>query len=71
MVLESIPALTKLTSDERLILAAELWRENIVNEEGDTDPEMVQMLRERLEKYQTQPEAVSTWDDVKARLTAR
>lgn len=70
MVLESIPALSQLTSDERLILAAELWRENAVNTDDEADPEIVTMLRERLERYQTRPEAVSTWAEVKARLAA-
>ncbi|MEN3939952.1 addiction module protein [Prosthecobacter sp. SYSU 5D2] len=69
--MESIPALSQLTSDERLILAAELWRENAVTTDDEADPKIVNMLRERLERYQTRPEAVSTWAEVKARLAAQ
>lgn len=68
MVLESIPALAQLTPDERLILAAELWRENAVGETEEPDPAIVSLLQERMAQYEASPESVSTWDEVKARL---
>ncbi len=68
MVMESIPALMGLTSDEKLILAAELWRENTSGAEDEPDPVVVSLLRERLARYRADPSAVSSWEEVKARL---
>ncbi|MBB5038598.1 hypothetical protein [Prosthecobacter dejongeii] len=49
MVIESIPALAHLSSDEQLILAAELWRGNTQGDEDSPDPQIVKLLREREE----------------------
>lgn len=68
MVIESIPALAHLSSDEQLILAAELWRGNTQGDEGSPDPQIVTLLRERKFRYETDPKNVKSWDEVKAQL---
>ena len=71
MVSESIPALASLSPSQKLVLAAELWRDNAIGDSEEPDPAIVAMLRERLAAYEANPEAVSTWDEVKARLRRR
>lgn len=68
MIAESIPQLRSLSSDEKILLAAELWREAVGVDEGAPTPEMVAALRERLAYHREHPEEVSTWEEVRARI---
>jgi len=68
MIAESIPQLRSLSSDEKILLAAELWREAIGVEEDAPSPQLVAALRERLAYHREHPEEVSTWEEVRARI---
>lgn len=65
MIAERIPDLKKLTLQEKLELAGELWDE-IASSEECLPPRQdhVQLLEERLAEYQRNPENVSSWEEV-------
>lgn len=70
MIAETIPGLNALTSDQKIILAAELWRDAVGESAEAPDPKIVQALNERLKFHEANPNQVSTWDQVRARIIA-
>jgi putative addiction module component (TIGR02574 family) len=68
MIAEKIPGLLSLSPDEKILLAADLWRDAVGAEHEEPDPALVEALRERLHYYQAHPRLVSTWEEVRARL---
>ncbi len=70
MIAESIPQLSSLSSDEKILLAAELWREAAGGEGETPDPKLVEAFRERLAYYREHPAEVSTWPEVRARIVS-
>ena len=71
MIAESIPQLSSLSSDEKILLAAELWREAAGGEGAPPNPELVAALRERVAWYREHPTEVSTWAEVRARILSQ
>ena len=71
MIAESIPQLSSLSSDEKILLAAELWREAAGGDGDVPDPKLVAALRERLAYHREHPGDVSTWAEVRARILSR
>lgn len=71
MIIERIPEIGALSEDEKYTLVRELLTD--LSDQGtDTpDPAIVAVLEERLREYEASPEAVSTWDEVKARILKR
>src|SRR5688500_11908131 len=70
MIAETIPELRSLSSDQKIILAAELWREAVGGGVGIPDPALVEALRERLDFYREHPEQVSSWAAVRERIAS-
>ena len=70
MIAEQYPRLLERSAGEKLQLAGELWRDVIRNEIVSDDPAVVTLIESRLAEYQANPDRVSTWDEVKARLMA-
>jgi hypothetical protein len=70
MIAETIPALNALTSDQKIILAAELWRAAVGDSAEAPDPKIVKALEERLKFYEANPDQVSTWEEVRGRIIA-
>ncbi len=68
MIADRIPQLSALSSDEKILLAAELWREAAGAESETPNPEMIAALRERLSYFRDHPTEVSSWEQVKARI---
>ncbi|HUG24069.1 addiction module protein [Piscinibacter sp.] len=61
--------LFNLPRDERLQLAEELWESVAAEQEREPLPEAaLNELRERVAKYEANPEDVIPWDEVKRRL---
>jgi putative addiction module component (TIGR02574 family) len=71
VIAETIPQLNALSSDEKIILAAELWRDAVGEGVENPGPALVQALRERLDFYREHPDQVSTWEAVRARIVSR
>ena len=71
MITDNIPELQRLSSDEKILLAAELWRDAVGREAESPSPDLVRALRERLDHHRENPEQVSTWEEVRARIASR
>ena len=69
--LESL-GIDRLSVAERIELAEAIW-DSVATEADDfaLTAEQEQDLRRRVAAYEANPQAVSSWDDVKARLQAR
>lgn len=72
MIAEQFPALLALPDQDQLQLAAELIQ-NVINDSDseDSDPVLETLIGTRLAEYRANPDQVSSWSDVKARLLAR
>jgi len=71
MIAERIPDLQKLTLQEKLALAGELWDEIATSEEClPPRQDHVRLLEERLAEYKRHPENVAPWEEVKQRILA-
>lgn len=71
MITDRIPDLKRLSPEEKLALAGELWSE-LAAQPGSFLPreDHVQLLRQRLEHYRQHPEDITAWNDLKARILA-
>ena len=70
MIAEAFPGLSDLSSDDKILLAAELWQEAVGSEGAAPDSELLAVLRERLAHYQQHPGEVSSWEEVRQRVLA-
>ena len=73
MIAERIPDLQKLTVQEKLLLAGELW-DQVANSEECLPPRQdhVRILEQRMGEFKKDPENLSHWEEVKRRiLTSR
>jgi hypothetical protein len=68
MIAETIPGLKDLSAEQKVLLAAELWRDAMGGPDKTPDPKLVAALQERLAYYKDHPDEVSNWDDVRARI---
>ncbi len=69
MILERIPEISKLSPEDKLRLANELWQQ--VAEDPDRIPvsdEHKQLIEQRYQEYLENPDDVVTWEEVKRRL---
>jgi hypothetical protein len=71
MIAETIPGLDALTSDQKILLAAELWRAAVGKGAELPNPALVQALQERLDFHNDHPEEGLSWAEVRARIVAR
>jgi hypothetical protein len=71
MIAENIPQLRSLSPDQKILLAAELWRDAVGGDAENPNPSLVQALRERLDYYREHPQETSTWEEVRARIALR
>lgn len=66
MIAERIPELEKLSREEKLLLASELWQANAdIPEDAQRDEAIEKLLQERLLEYEENPDAVITWEEMK------
>ncbi|MEO0414719.1 MAG: addiction module protein [Verrucomicrobiota bacterium] len=67
MIVEKFPELADLDGDQKLILAGELWRS--VTKTDDSSPEIsreaAEMLEERLNHLEANPETGIRWEDLR------
>lgn len=72
MIQDQIPAVKALSPRDKLALAVELWDELAAHpEEVPVTEAQLGELDRRHEEYLANPEAVGTWETVKARLQQR
>lgn len=69
MILERFPEVGRLSTDEKLQLAAELWNE--VEEDPlsiPADQDIVDELHRRMEHFRNHPDQCATWESVRDKL---
>ena len=71
MIVELLPEVQKLSPEDKLAVAAELFEEAADWSSEAPDAELLAVLNERLAEYRANPEAASSWSDVKARILRR
>lgn len=72
MIIEKLPAVQSLSMEEKQMLAEEIWDE--ISQLRDPEPvpnDHLALLEERMVEYQQNPEAVKSWEAVKADLASR
>ena len=67
MIYEQFPELDALTRGEKAALATELLHEASKLGPGEPEAGVVALLRQRHAEYLANPDAVLTWEQVKAR----
>lgn len=64
MILETMPALSALTVDQKLRLVSELWQD--VSRDSTITAETAALLDERLQEHEANPDAVRSTEQVAA-----
>jgi len=66
MIADRIPEIAKLTREERLLLACELWDEDWeLHPNREMDVAIGKLLQERWKAYEINPEAVISYADMR------
>ena len=69
MIMERIPAFAGLTTAEKFILVTELWDDIAAHPERiPLSEERLAEMDRRMEAYRANPEDVTTWEEIQARL---
>lgn len=71
MILEQLPEVQRLPDVEKRQLAEELWQAVGEGDAVEVDPAILALLDARLADYAANPDAVSTWKEVEARVFER
>lgn len=69
MIAERIPELKKLSTEEKLLLANELWADvEKRQEEAPFNDAVVKLLNQRTEEFHKDPQSAVTWEEFKRRI---
>ncbi|MEA3208930.1 MAG: hypothetical protein QOE70_1987 [Chthoniobacter sp.] len=71
MIAERFPELLSLTKGEQLQLAEELYSTVFAGKPRLTDEEIYAELNQGMAEYHADPNSVSSWEEVKARILGR
>lgn len=66
-MIEQFPMLRNLPVAQKLALATELW-DDVERDEKDVSDVILQELDRRMEHFERNPDAFTTWEAIKARL---
>ncbi len=69
MILETLPEVLALPTEQKEILAEELLKQVVL--EKDKDPALLEMLRRRLAEYTADPRSGMRWQELRDRLLKR
>ena len=69
MIVERLPEVLALPTEEKEILAEELLNQVVL--EQDKDPALVGLLRRRLDEHNARPEGGVRWEELRAQLLNR
>jgi hypothetical protein len=69
MIVERLPEVLALSTDQKEILAEELLGQVVL--ERDKDPALLETLRKRLEQHAAHPDSGVVWEDLRDRLLKR
>ena len=69
MIAEKVPGIEKLKPAEKLMLVSEIWDDLAQNPSEVSVPrEVIEELDRRIAEYERNPEAVTTWEEMKIRI---
>jgi putative addiction module component (TIGR02574 family) len=69
MILESLPQVSNLSFQQKLLLVTELWDELAANpQQLPVSQEVIAELDRRMESYRKDPSNVTTWEAIQHRL---
>jgi putative addiction module component (TIGR02574 family) len=68
MILETLPALSALSVDQKLRLVWELW--NDVSHDSSISPDVGTLLEQRIQEHEANPDDVRSTDEVTAGILA-
>jgi putative addiction module component (TIGR02574 family) len=68
MILEQLPEIQNLPSDQKRQLAEELWLSADDSHETSVDPAILALLEQRLAQHAADPSAASSWQQVRERV---
>ncbi len=68
MIAETIPQLSNLTPEEKLMLSDELWQEVTGEAPGEPDPELVKKLNQRYREFEENPDLGVSAEEMKKRF---
>ena len=72
MILETIPALCRLTAAEKLLLVTELWDDLAAHpNEVPVTPEQLAELDRRMIAHREDPSQVNSWEAIQQRIFSR
>ena len=69
MIVERLPEVLALSTEEKEILAEELLNQVVL--EQDKDPQLLNLLRRRLSNHNADPESGVPWEVLRDRLLKR
>jgi putative addiction module component (TIGR02574 family) len=69
VIVERLPAVLALPTEQKEILAEELLNQVVL--EQDKDPALLELLQRRLNEHRANPEAGIRWEDLRDRLLKR
>ena len=69
MIVERLPEVLALSTEEKEILAEELLNQVVL--EQDKDPALLELLRQRLDEHNVNPEGGVRWEVLRDRLLKR
>jgi putative addiction module component (TIGR02574 family) len=66
VIVERLPEVLALPTEEKEILAEELLNQVVL--EQDKDPALIELLRRRLNEHKADPKSGVRWEELRARL---
>ena len=69
MIVERIPEVLALPTEEKQLLAEELLNQVVL--EKERDPKLIELLRERLAEHDSNPTEGTCWEALRDRLLKR
>ena len=69
MILETLPEVLALPTEQKEILAEELLNQVVL--EKDKDPALFELMRRRLAEYEANPNGGTRWEELRDRLLKR
>ena len=70
MVIERLPEIQSLSTEEKWVLVDELWADLMGESKPAVNPVILEELQRRMAHYEAHPETATTWEAVRDRLRA-
>jgi len=68
MIFEMFPELEKLTPEQKLLLANELWEQVVTSIDDERDEAILALLNRRFAEFEAHPETGGRWENLRDRF---